>query len=630
MEIKINSEWLAYALNIEPGYISIKELSEIKVLNFNLVEYINQNNDVAILDDNDYNKVISNSERISKTNQFLSELFQLSSYINLSYVDISGLNLQDSNFDCLYNFKDLRSLELTNNDNSFLDLKKFNNLKTMNIYLDDCKTGEVQISKQTAKSIGVYDKPTQYDMYKAVRRKTFTEMPIKMEDMSSFETYTVNIPSICVSSMEDIENVRNVYNTANLSINTIELKNLVELQEVCDEINKMINEFPDRYSFNQTINDVSELNMSQLSIMKDTLKGHCKFDNINVLRTFDTYEEYDVDKYADIRQIIDIIIESVDNNLPDAKKVVQIEKILASGIAYDRDALLNAKSEKLNKKSIDLEDGLLNGKCVCGGFADIFRNVLACCNIDAKTIDCLSEGNGHSYNQVKVDEIWYNVDLTYDIYEILSGADLNNCLQSDVNFKNSHRLEKDEIKYGNVEKCNYKYNQQEINEYNRNNAMSVNPMSVISSIEGTKQAIDEYVINTGLKNQYNIRQDILDVYNNGMNLCFSYDNNNGNYKVVFGGKDSISEVVNITPSYMNKEGIVETIKLYLDRYEKSNIGQSNGNITMIQNDKGINLVLGKELVMDLKDYGIDLSYFVVNKYVDINEKRDINKEAEVR
>ncbi len=629
MEIKINSKWLAYALNIEPGYITIEELREIKMLNFNLIEYMNQNNDVAILDDNDYNKVISNSERISKTNEFLSELFQLSPYMNLSYVDISGLNLEDSNFDCLYNLNDLQSLELRKNENSFLDLEKFKNLKTMNIYLEDCKTENVDISRQTAKSIGVYDETTQYEMYKAVRRKIFTEMPIKIEDMSSFEPYTVNIPSICVSSIADIEDVRNVYNTANLSINIIELKNLVELQEVCDEINKMINEFPDRYSFNQTINDVSELNISQLSIMKDTLKGYCKFDNINVLRTFDTYEEYNVDKYADIRQIIDIILESVDNNLADAKKVVQIEKILASGIAYDRDALLNAKSEKLNNKCINLEDGLLNGKCVCGGFADIFRNVLACCNIDAKTVDCISEGNGHSYNQVKVDDIWYNADLTYDIYEILSGADLNNSLQSDMNFRNSHRLEKNEIKYGNVEKCNYTYNQQEINEYNRNNAMPVNPLSVISSIEGTKQAIDEYVINTGLKNQYNIRQDILDVYNNGMNLCFSHDDND-KYKVVFGGKDSISDVVNNTPSYMEKEGIVDTIKLYLDRYEKSNMGQSNGSITMIQNDKGINLVLGNELVTGLKDYGIDLSCFVVNKDEDVDEKRDINEDDEGR
>lgn len=89
--------------------------------------------------------------------------------------------------------------------------------------------------------------------------------------------------------------------------------------------------------------------------------------------------------------------------------------------------------------------GLLEGRCVCEGYAKILQQALKSVGIDCKLIfgrveeegkDYIGESGGHAWNQVKINGTWYNCDLTADAENIKEDKQLKYCLESDATFKN--------------------------------------------------------------------------------------------------------------------------------------------------------------------------------------------------
>lgn len=91
--------------------------------------------------------------------------------------------------------------------------------------------------------------------------------------------------------------------------------------------------------------------------------------------------------------------------------------------------------------------GLLENKCVCAGYADILRNVLACTGIYAEYVGGmpdfengvpmdLKDPGGHAWNLVKLDGKKYWTDLTWDANHIKNQRfPLPYCLKSTREFK---------------------------------------------------------------------------------------------------------------------------------------------------------------------------------------------------
>lgn len=131
-------------------------------------------------------------------------------------------------------------------------------------------------------------------------------------------------------------------------------------------------------------------------------------------------------------------------------------KRLAS-IPYDQYAVSRRGEEDTywQESCRNLKGGLIEGKeAVCAGYAEILRNALALKGIESHYIQGFSEKEGeagHAWNQVKIGNNWYNVDLTWDRDEILKqGKASSEMLKTDEEFKD-HDKYSDERTNG--EKC---------------------------------------------------------------------------------------------------------------------------------------------------------------------------------
>lgn len=135
--------------------------------------------------------------------------------------------------------------------------------------------------------------------------------------------------------------------------------------------------------------------------------------------------------FLQIRKKIDEIKQQiiVPNNLDidrEKKIFAQVYKKLGKKIEYDYYAI-SEEGEKDDELSItcrNLKGGLLNGKSVCVGYADILKNILGEFEIEAKFIGAdqdetredynEKDRNGHAWNSVFLDGEEFYCDLTWD------------------------------------------------------------------------------------------------------------------------------------------------------------------------------------------------------------------------
>ena len=165
-------------------------------------------------------------------------------------------------------------------------------------------------------------------------------------------------------------------------------------------------------------------------------------------------EPYSREEYQKVRREIDTIISQIkipDEDDPNKEKKIfsQIYRILGKRIDYDYNAISEAEknNERLQITCRNLLGGLIENRCVCGGYADILRNVLSCAGIYAEFIRGiidfengvtlnLKDPSGHAWNLVRLDGKKYWTDLTWDANNIkVERYPLLYCLKSTRDFK---------------------------------------------------------------------------------------------------------------------------------------------------------------------------------------------------
>lgn len=109
---------------------------------------------------------------------------------------------------------------------------------------------------------------------------------------------------------------------------------------------------------------------------------------------------------------------------------------IAENVSYDM-----ASEKKYNKNtkwhSGDATNelvGLIAGKCVCRGYAGIVKDACEILKIKSIVVCGNDDRSGHAWNQVMLDGVWYNVDLTWDIENILKKENTYWLLKSDDDF----------------------------------------------------------------------------------------------------------------------------------------------------------------------------------------------------
>lgn len=153
-------------------------------------------------------------------------------------------------------------------------------------------------------------------------------------------------------------------------------------------------------------------------------------------------KKYDVIEMLNIKREIQKFLEGCperDPNNPNSEKEIftYIYTKLAYLVEYDdlaRDIKTDASKSFLMYSMDYLQDsaGLKGAMCkryaLCSGFAEALRNLLAEKGIEAKymsgrkkVVNNSLDEKGHAWNQVRLDGVWYNCDVTFDRSYIISG-----------------------------------------------------------------------------------------------------------------------------------------------------------------------------------------------------------------
>ena len=588
-EIEIKSKWLSFALGARNNRLSLEELYNTKVLDFNLQEYITGNNDVY---NSDITKELPEEEIIKQTTLFMEELSLLKAYdeFDLEHISLCGLNFKDTSLDIVYDMPNLKAVILQENKNCRIQINKLKNIKSMNLIIDkECETKSIDISDYTKYSMGLPIVCTEFDLYMATKRINFSDNNIDIVDVDTISQYTYDMATISIKSIDDIKKIRKMnLDNVLIGIRTSEIRDMVELSQIVDYVKDFITRSDKNIDFNQVIDNVADMTVEQLNIIENKISDNKKFSKIKMLKYIDCYEEYSVDKYKKIRGRIDELISDIDLNLPDVEKFLAVENKIIYNICFDK----LAETDEVNKEyfnqnyisSRNLEGGLLNGKCVCAGYADILRNMLKCVNIDATFVKGEWKGKGHAWNQVKLDYDWYNTDLTAGRYKTIQGQENEYCLKSDSFFysNNGYSVNINDKANMYMKVCPKSYNMYKIKEYVSQHFTNCSPNMIISIIEEIQNIANEKYSITFIKTD------------------------NDQCQVMFTQKKDNELQIYPTQMCIDKDDIGKFVKTYFDRYE----GQCKGvkckdsPLTFVSCQEGIGLIMGTTMRNRLFEEGV--------------------------
>ena len=300
----------------------------------------------------------------------------------------------------------------------------------------------------------------------------------------------LSLPS--VNTISNIENTLEVDENGEIKL-TIDVADLGECTKQIDlaQIDKLLLIIDQKIEFEKYIDDLKKVKKNISIAIKDVsfldklqaeyLKESLKIKYINIL-DFDGVLHYDkdkncylIDRYIKIRECIDELIQKVSSHSLEIEKFLEMYKILSEHISYDE--FLEDNIENYNdtneSKASNLENGLIEKHCINAGFAEILKNCLACLNIESNIITgtLVKSDDEINWNQVKIENNWYNVDIALDSKTLINKNILKKkapyCLVNDKEFYQTHKR-----KYGKVNYCMYTVNRKAINGFFRTGIFS--------------------------------------------------------------------------------------------------------------------------------------------------------------
>lgn len=301
------------------------------------------------------------------------------------------------------------------------------------------------------------------DVIRVAKISKFIQFTTEIEGLSGFmENYPEQCEGLILSS--DGFSLININNLEEPTISPQEVH--IDLDEFTKREDMLIREDTSD-SFVLVINNTSELSVEEARRLKES----CRVTKVKVFSPENmSYqnEAYDLDTYIAIREKLDELVADIDKSLPEEAKFAIVYQRLGQSIVYDTPAAypITEEEEKYSDDVINtcrnLKNGLLEGKCVCAGYADILRNALAMVGIESQytsgtviveeipleeyeqkenqtgyVYETKEDGKtvviaeGHAWNKVRLNGSWYNVDLTFDAESLRNGKFPEHCLKSD-------------------------------------------------------------------------------------------------------------------------------------------------------------------------------------------------------
>lgn len=142
-----------------------------------------------------------------------------------------------------------------------------------------------------------------------------------------------------------------------------------------------------------------------------------------------TNDIYSVDEYIKILNKFKIILEQLEIK-DTVDGIYKIFYYIANNMSYDEDGLKKTKIRNQN-----LTGPVLYNVGVCEGYSKFLQQILSLIEVDSIIVQGggEKEEGGHVWNQVKLNNKWYNADVTVASYEIRQGKKVSTCLVKDNN-----------------------------------------------------------------------------------------------------------------------------------------------------------------------------------------------------
>ena len=235
------------------------------------------------------------------------------------------------------------------------------------------------------------------------------------------------------SQTKAFENI--IYNAAIKSnTNALNLDSLdIKITEVSDMIRAVIDKYPELYNIKRW----------EYNYYKAT----------NTVHELSLQYDYTADEYAVMntayKKIADSMLSDIKGNiaLTDKEKLLILHDRLAVWCEYDEEAfekyMETGDISLVNKDSFTIYGTLVNRTSVCQGYSKTYQYLLN--QLGIENYLCSSQKLVHVWNIVKLDGVYYHVDVTYDdpTHDVLGRADHSNFLVSTAKLKENEHNETD-------------------------------------------------------------------------------------------------------------------------------------------------------------------------------------------
>ena len=262
---------------------------------------------------------------------------------------------------------------------------------------------------------------------------------------NQLESYSKTIYKAFESNKENMKE-----GTYKINLGT-SFSNILSKQNGQEELGKYYQSAIEAYTYDNP--DVFYLSPNKMYLnIETTTKGQNKTYNVYINNGEEAnYLNEEFSNKQDINlalEKIEAIRKQIIHNKPgnDHEDIKMVHDYLVENIEYDT---------SLQEKNIyNIYGALINGKCVCEGYARAFKYLLDGLGIEStmvigKGINSSGQSENHAWNYVKLENNWYAVDCTWDDPVIIGGGYIGNSSKYRYFLKGKEDMEKDHTTLGN-------------------------------------------------------------------------------------------------------------------------------------------------------------------------------------
>jgi len=125
-------------------------------------------------------------------------------------------------------------------------------------------------------------------------------------------------------------------------------------------------------------------------------------NNVTINFEFDYHTTKSQEDYVDL-EVTAILKDIIKVSMNDHQKEKAIHDYIVANVAYDT-----------TLQKFSAYEALKNGLTVCSGYAQLAYKMLNESGIEAKIVVGTGNGESHAWNLVKLDNVWYHLDCTWD------------------------------------------------------------------------------------------------------------------------------------------------------------------------------------------------------------------------